>query len=109
MRILVCGGRDFGDRVRLESVLDRYQFTVLITGMARGADFQAWAYAKRKNIPTLEFPAKWEIHGKRAGYLRNQQMLDEGKPELVIAFPGGDGTAMMIRLAIKAGVKVVDG
>ena len=44
--------------------------------------------------------------GKRAGPLRNQRMLDEGKPDLVVAFPGGGGTKDMVRRAVKAGVSV---
>jgi acyl-CoA synthetase (NDP forming) len=52
------------------------------------------------------FPANWKKHGKSAGPIRNQLMLDVGKPDLVIAFPGGSGTADMIRRARKAGVPV---
>lgn len=55
-----------------------------------------------------EFPADWDKYGKRAGYLRNVQMLDEGKPDLVVAFPGGKGTAMMVKLAKERGVRVIE-
>jgi predicted Rossmann-fold nucleotide-binding protein len=54
------------------------------------------------------FPANWPKHGKGAGFIRNQQMLNEGKPDLMIAFPGGKGTADMIEKAIKAGIKVIE-
>ena len=109
MRVLVCGGRDYTDWYRLIDVLDHYvnHGDVIITGMARGADTLAFDYAVMENIETEEYPAQWEIHGKKAGPIRNQQMLDEGKPDLVIAFPGGNGTADMVRRAKKAGVKVV--
>jgi UDP-N-acetylmuramoylalanine-D-glutamate ligase len=53
------------------------------------------------------YPAKWDLHGKSAGPIRNQQMLDTGV-DLVIAFPGGKGTAHMVSIAKKAGVKVVE-
>lgn len=80
----------------------------IIHGGARGGDRigDEWAVLNWCNIH--EFKADWEKYGKRAGYLRNVQMLEEGKPDLVIAFPGGTGTAMMVDLALKAGVEVAD-
>jgi hypothetical protein len=57
-------------------------------------------------VPFRIFPANWKKHGRAAGPMRNQQMLDEGKPDLVIAFPGGSGTADMVRRAKAAGVPV---
>ncbi len=59
-------------------------------------------------VQSKEYPAQWEKYGRRAGYLRNKQMLEEGKPELVIAFPGGVGTRMMVQLAKTAGVEVIE-
>jgi hypothetical protein len=35
-------------------------------------------------------------------------MLDEGKPDLVIGFPGGTGTADMLSRAEIAGVKIIE-
>ena len=64
-------------------------------------------WAKEIDIPCWGFPADWNSYGKAAGPIRNKQMLDEGKPDVVIAFPGGTGTANMIMQATKAGVKVV--
>ena len=51
--------------------------------------------------------AEWHRLGRKAGPIRNQRMLDEGKPDLVVAFPGGTGTAGMVALACKAGVRVI--
>ena len=56
----------------------------------------------------LLVPAEWALHGKKAGYLRNEKMLRMGKPDLVVAFPGGVGTAMMVDLAKKKGLRVID-
>lgn len=109
-RVLVCGGRDYGDRDRLFRILDAAHaanpIVTLIHGNARGADQLAddWAMGK---CETLTFTPAWEEHGRSAGPKRNQKMLDEGKPDIVIAFPGGRGTADMIRRAEKAGVPVV--
>lgn len=113
MRVLVCGGRDFDDWGKLDKKLDEllhskgyyYAFTI-IEGGAKGADFLARVWAKYMDIPFEEYPADWNKHGKAAGGIRNQQMLDEGKPDLVVAFAGGAGTADMVRRAKKAGVEV---
>jgi hypothetical protein len=111
MRVLVCGGRDYPDSGRdsLFASLDRLLVgaTWLIHGDARGVDRLAGQWAHQRGIPVTPFPANWNAYGKRAGWLRNQEMLDIGKPDLVIAFPGGGGTADMVRRARKAGVRVV--
>jgi hypothetical protein len=68
----------------------------------------AGKWAAYNGIPIAEFPAQWDLHGKRAGYLRNKQMLEEGQPDLVVAFPGGRGTADMVRQSREAGVPVIE-
>lgn len=86
----------------------------LIHGNARGADQLSesaykeifFGYEGQGGIE--RFPADWNKYGKRAGYIRNKQMLEEGKPDIVLAFPGGKGTAMMVRLAKEAGVRVIE-
>ena len=65
-------------------------------------------WAKDNNMKLKVYPADWELHGKSAGPIRNQQMLIEGKPDLVLAFPGGKGTAHMVSIAKKKGVKVIE-
>jgi len=74
--------------------------------MAQGADMFAHNWAEVVGIPIEEYPANWKEFGKSAGAIRNQQMLKEGKPNLVIAFPGGRGTEHMIEISKKAKVKV---
>ena len=112
MKILVCGGRDFDDWGRftevMESHLPEETIDLVIQGGAKGADFLAKVWAKYENIPCDEYPADWQAHGKRAGHIRNQEMLDKGRPDWVIAFPGGRGTADMIQRAERAGVPVRD-
>ena len=108
---LICGGRDFADHARAYAALDSADFALeiscVVSGGARGADTIAHDWANSRGKHFLFFPANWERYGRRAGYLRNQQMLDEGKPDIVLAFPGGKGTEMMCELAAKAGVKVI--
>lgn len=112
MRVLVCGGRDYDDESRLRRILSslhaQAEITLLIEGGARGADRLASFWACDHDVPTDRYEADWNAHPKAAGPIRNQLMLDEGEPDLVVAFPGGRGTADMVRRAKKAGVTVVD-
>jgi predicted Rossmann-fold nucleotide-binding protein len=112
-RVLVCGGRDYSDSRRVYQVLDKLHaeagISCLIQGGARGADALALRWAENiSGVPSENYEADWEAHGTFAGPARNKRMLDEGRPDLVIAFPGGRGTADMIRKARKAGVEVVE-
>jgi len=111
IRVLVCGGRDYANADALHEALDRLhterQFSLVITGGARGADTMAHDWAVSRDIPTEVLMAEWERLGRKAGPLRNQRMLQEGKPDLVIAFPGGRGTANMIGQASADGVEVI--
>ncbi len=127
MRVLVCGGRDYTDRLNVYRWLDKLfaphndpdgklvnwrqlprPDLHLISGAARGADSFATDWAMVNWVSSTEFPADWEQHGKAAGAIRNRQMLEEGKPDLVVAFPGGKGTANMIAQAKAAGVAVLE-
>lgn len=112
MRILVCGGRKFKDEALFNAKMDEFRVgtahdDLIIHGGAPGADFLAACYALKHKLPMICFPADWGKYGKAAGYVRNCQMLVEGKPDVVIAFPGGKGTAMMVEIAMKAGVRVL--
>lgn len=108
--MLVCGGRGYEKRERLFEILDKlleeHGELELISGAAPGADSLAIQWAKARNVPYKAFPAKWKEHGRAAGPIRNQQMLDEGKPTFVIAFPGHRGTQDMIVRAQHAGIPV---
>lgn len=106
-RVLVCGGRDYDDWVTFSDVMATIDIAVMCHGCARGADSFAAQYGDMEGIPTEGFRADWRKHGKAAGVMRNQLMLDVFKPTLVVAFPGGRGTADMVSRATKAGVKIL--
>lgn len=128
LRVLVCGGRDFHDHQRVWDTLDRIEaergrIAVVIHGNASGADRHAWTWGIARKREVLGFPAHWQDishpdavivtrgddtkYDAKAGLRRNQRMLDEGRPDLVIGFPGGTGTADMLTKARRAGVEVI--
>lgn len=111
MRVVVFGGRDFCNRSLAFRALDRihaqYGITTVIDGEARGADTLAHQWARAKGIDNLRFPANWAKFGLSAGPIRNRQMIEEGKPEMGIAFPGGKGTANMEKQLKEAGIKLL--
>jgi YspA, cpYpsA-related SLOG family len=123
MRILVCGGRAYDDCNLVWHTLDDYQRrygpVTIIQGGATGADALAkeWCY-RQPNVTLISVPANWEdlphlndrADGNKADgskydaktrIRRYAEMLDE-KPDLVLAFPGNDGTRDMLRRAEEA-------
>lgn len=118
MRLLVCGGRDFGNNNKecwlvLEQIsavtrsVPIHEPIVIIHGGAKGVDKAAGMWAE-EFCECLIYPANWNNYGSAAGPIRNQQMLDEGKPDKVLAINGGRGTADMVRRAKKAGIPVIE-
>ena len=138
MRLLVCGGRTFGvdppnptkqqealarfERIQLYAWLDAWPSHcyhlgsaphTLIHGAAPGADTLAAQWAQDQRRITVEaYPADWATHGKAAGPIRNQKMLTEGQPLLVVAFINrplaeSRGTADMIGRARAASIRTV--
>lgn len=122
--VLVCGGRKFTDRDYLyramEEVQKAYKFIGLVHGAAAGADRLAgewWGdWIKRHKTPKSSFWGvgvpimdwEWERHGNGAGPRRNQKMIDMFHPDLVVAFPGQNGTADMIRRATQQKIPVLN-
>lgn len=80
---------------------------VVIHGGQKGADKLADKWAVEHDRRVVEFKAHWDKYGKAAGPMRNARMLERGKPDLVVAFPGGVGTANMIKQAREAKVPVL--
>ncbi len=114
MRILVCGSRTWTDGGRIAENLLRLvvnqsvPLCTVIHGGARGADMLAGVAALKLGLDMRVFPADWKRYGRAAGAIRNQQMLDEGKPDIVLAFWDGKsrGTMDMVNRARKAHVEV---
>ena len=125
--VLVCGDRNWKDQDRIygelfffhhkEQPIDR-----IISGGAKGVDSMTKEVAKMLDIPFKEYPAEWEEYKakypakefgnkwKSAGNDRNQQMLDEGNPDIILAFhsdiANSKGTWDMIKRANEIGIEV---
>jgi hypothetical protein len=110
-RVLVCGGRSYDDAHHVYAVLDalhkKKPIHIIIHGAARGADTIADHWAASRKVSVMRFPAAWDRLGKAAGAVRNAEMLQIGRPDLVVAFPGGKGTAHMKALAKANRVEVL--
>lgn len=118
MRVLVTGGRDFTSyeqRMWLYAGLSLLHsmdpVTELIEGGANGADLAGknwalWRQACGDEVTLTTVPADWERHGRSAGVIRNSEMA-KLKPDVVLACPGGRGTAHMIEIAKAHGLRVV--
>lgn len=81
--------------------------TLLIAGGAKGADTLRCQWAQDREVRTAIYEAQWAKYGPEAGPVRNERMLREGKPGLVVAFAGGRGAADMVSRARAAGVEVL--
>lgn len=110
-RVIIAGGRDFNDYQLLRKTLDNLLCNIteeitVVCGQARGADTLGERYAKERGYSIAYFPADWKKYGKRAGYLRNEQMAQNA--DALVAFWDGQsrGTGHMIDLARRYGLKV---
>lgn len=129
MRIIICGSRAWSDPTMIEYFLRHIKRNVtraweantslstalptIVHGAAKGADRLAGQVARDMGFPVEEYPADWNGLGKKAGLVRNRQMLDAGA-DLVVAFKHGfdgtlrrGGTENMIRIASEAGVRTL--
>lgn len=110
MKLIIAGGRDFNDYKLLKRKLDYFLSVVdedieIVSGTAKGADKLGELYAKEKMFPVKRFPADWDKHGKRAGYIRNKEMAEYATHCVCFWDGKSAGTKMMIELAEGNGLK----
>lgn len=116
IRVLVTGSRDWDDNDALiETFRDWYianagpENPILVSGACpRGADAYAEELWRRQGWPVEQHPADWNTHGKAAGFIRNQEMVDSGV-DICFAFikDNSKGASHTKRLADRAGVPVI--
>ena len=95
----------------VEEILDvihkKYIIDTIIHGGAKGADTLAGEWSAKNNVNVEVFYPDWDKFGKSAGFIRNARMLSESTLDLVIAFPGGNGTEHMIEISQKSKIKTI--
>lgn len=113
-RVIVCGGRNFQHlptfltaMSAVEAMVPEGEKLYIAEGGARGADAMARDWAIKNGVPCWTFHAAWKKHGKQAGPIRNAKMLRTFQPHMVVAFPGGTGTANMVKLAEDEGEAMI--
>lgn len=114
MRVLICGSRYYNDINEIEKQFSEFKFdksTTIITGGAKGVDDLAHKTALKLGLKTEVYKADWNKYGKRAGPIRNKEMLLKGKPDFVIAihenYKNSLGTKNMVEIARKNNVFVI--
>ena len=108
-RILICGDRHWKDYMTIDTFVKNLPAgTVIIQGMCRGVDRMAKRAGHKYGFTVKDYPADWNKHSKAAGPIRNQQMLDEGKPDIVMAFHNNisksRGTRNLLNQASERGI-----
>jgi hypothetical protein len=111
MIVLVCGARNFRDRELLFSRLDelhaQFRLTEIIHGDSPGADALAGLWARERGIYARVFKADWQKYGKSAGAIRNDRMVHNGKPALVVAFAVGPDLKDLLERTNKARIALI--
>lgn len=111
MRVVVTGGRNYTNDLAVAGELwalyvdDPSEF-IVAHGGAKGADMLADDWCDRVGVEKRVYPANWAAHGRAAGPIRNRKMLEEFRPAIVLAFPGGAGTANCVKTARELGILV---
>lgn len=109
IKVIIAGGRAFDNYPLLKEKCDFYigkHKAEIVCGMAKGADLLGMRYATDRHLTVHKFLADWNGLGKKAGYVRNEQMAKFA--DCLIAFWDGKskGTKHMIDLARRYGLKV---
>ncbi|TES86921.1 DUF2493 domain-containing protein [Candidatus Aerophobetes bacterium] len=109
IRVLICGSRNWTDEETIEDYIKTLPpQSVIIHGNCKGADKIAQRLALKHGHSEIPFKAKWGKNGRKAGPIRNREMLDKGDPDFVVAFnddiQSSKGTKDMIRLTLSRGI-----
>jgi hypothetical protein len=104
LRLAIVGSRTFKNFKRFKEILDKLRgnglkVSRITSGGAIGADSLAEKYAKQNDIPLHIYKPDWDKYGKRAGFIRNHEIVDNS--DFLIAFWNGvsKGTQHSIMLA----------
>lgn len=111
MRILITGSRTWVDEERIRTIFEGFGFnpaatTLVSGGCPQGADMMCENIALDLGWHVELHHADWERYGKRAGFIRNAEMVNLGA-DMCVAFimDHSKGATMTVNLAEKAGIK----
>lgn len=109
-KVIVAGSRTIANRGLIAKAMSDSGFRIdeVVCGRARGVDTEAAFIAKMRDIPVKEFPADWDLYGKRAGYIRNAQMADYADALILIWDGKSRGSANMLKQAREKGLKIYE-
>ena len=112
MKVIVAGSRT----ITLQSIVDQaiirafnywmkndqdnwqyYTQPEIVSGGAQGVDFLGEKYALKHKLKCTVFPANWELHGRKAGILRNREMAFYADRLIAIWDGKSRGTLNMIQ------------
>lgn len=107
MKLAIIGSRGFEDYPLFEKhILNRYYrertgliFDTVISGGARGVDSMAVRFAKEHKINLIEFLPDWDKHGKAAGPIRNEDIINEATEVCAFWDAVSKGTANSLSIA----------
>lgn len=105
-KVIIAGSRGFTNysllKEKMNSILGEkiisYKIEI-VSGTANGADKLGERYAKEMRFILRQFPANWNLYGKRAGYIRNTEMRNYADACVVFWDGKSRGTKHMIDLA----------
>lgn len=110
MKIAIVGSRTFEDYELLQSFIESIltgeelaAVEAVVSGGARGADTLAERFAAERGLRMIIFPAEWKKYGRRAGFIRNVDIIREC--DVCFAFWDGEshGTKHDIELCDETG------
>lgn len=108
MKTIIAGSRTIHEIKWVEKAVAEsvYEISEVVCGMASGVDRLGRIWAKRNEIPVAEFPASWDLLGKRAGFVRNRKMADYADALIAVWDGHSKGTKHMIETATEKGLAV---
>jgi hypothetical protein len=110
MKTIIAGSRTIENYRLVENAAKEcgWKITEVVNGLARGVDSLGGKWAKENKIPVKEFPAEWGTFGKRAGFIRNEQMAKYADALILIWDGESRGSSMMLQIAKATGLKIYE-
>lgn len=111
MKVIIAGSRSITSAAAVERALAHAEdhgldVTEVVSGGARGVDRLGAAWARGRGLPVRLYLPDWDGQGKRAGLIRNEQMVRAADALVALHDGVSKGTAHTIRMARAAGLPV---